>query len=1804
MEKLKQPDRNIYWNLMAIFFSLGLVMLFGNTARADVALTVEGVNNCAPLAKPDVCTTTKAPLTGGFRWLIEEDKTYHVPLNDDGTVKTTAGVPDLDPNWRVGDPNRNTVSVSFHHSYMPVVMTGDETTLADLNTLDASKNYFISVLPDEGYSIGGAPIKAGDTAVTVYVNANPIPTAQITIFVHEDIAPINNVWDLGETGLEGFAIILEDAGGKYGISAGIQSQDAFGNLLCTSYQYTDSNGNGSHDPGELFVEEIDPDTGLPTGNPVIDVAGSGCVTGACGVPAADFPDCGMVTIRNLAPGKYGVLAVPPNAVEDPDTGFVSSIYTQTSTIEGKKLIDAWVKANEPAFFGEFGPPGPHVSIGFVPAGPDDPYIDATVLTGGATISGDIVNLHLSRPPDTIFYAGGPFPHTTPWVGLNKGAAGEGRGVYAARANGDGSFSIPNVPPGAYQLVVWDDNLDLLFAKRTVIVNADTNGNFDGTCNATTSCFLDVPVFQWFARMENYIYNDENENGVRDCVTPECNDNTVDEVGIIEQAVNLRWRDGTVYQSFATDGDGFAPFDEVFPFFSWLVAEVDFARFKATGVTLTVDDGGPIGASAEGAGTNWNQVLNPQIQGNPLDPDSVFPIIDMNSPAPTYRTEVGPVLSQGVQAFLGQTNVFEWGKKAYAPNENGGISGVVMYAVTRAEDDPEAAAAEPWEPGIPNVTVKLYDSKGTTLLATTTTDSWDDSLPTNCQYGSNADSGTDDPFVFRDVDTDCYDGMRNWNQVRPGVFDGGYAFGPEIDCGNMEINNGACRKITNDVGGKRYLKTAQYVVEVIAPTGYQIIRSQDRNVDFGDTFFPSPELLPPPCVGTPYTVPAELALFPGEAAPLAGQSLPLCDRKEVALSSGANAAADFSLFTEVPIAGHFIGFILDDTANEFDPTSPQFGEKYAPPFLPVSIRDWTGREISRTVSDEYGVYNALIPSTFTENLGQPSGISPNMLTTCMNAKSLPNGDIDPLHNPQYSQFCYTFQYMPGSTTYLDTPVVPVAAFAGPDQNPLDCEYVAGTPRIYSVNVPGNGEGGGPYLPENYLGKIQASGILITSVGTIDVPNPAYCPAINPNCVNIDNDKTITRDYGFGTRTLGDLSSVTIGGIAVAIDTWGDAIISASAVNTVIPVGAHQLVVTRTDGTSTITGVTVQVGLRNNANVIAVTPEDGNGAIQAAIDIAGTNDLILVRPGTYDEMVIMYKPVQLQGWGEGSTFIDAIKAPFNKLSEWRILAESLLIDKDVDLVPGQELGFGGIEPDTFFSEEGAGVFVLAKNQHQTSFASNKGARIDGFTISGADTGGGIVLNGYADDMDISNNRIVNNSAFFAGGIRVGHPLLTDTTGRTILYSDADNDNVSLHHNTVTQNGGLSGAGGGIALHTGSDSYQVTDNFVCGNFTTAGGAGIAHFGFSDTDGRSGPVPLIEGNTVIFNENFNQGTTVNGGGILVSGMPAFGCPVDPNTGVPDPACLIDQVQVTSRGSGSVQIIGNLIKGNSAGVGDGAGIRLSRINGQDVAVSNKGEVSVDYVVDIINNMIVDNMAALAGGGISLQDALAVNILHNTIANNDNASTSGDAFTTGVPSQSNAQPGAGIVSRQHSVELAQFLTAAVPAETFSDAYMVDNIIWHNRKFFWLLDDVPVPAVSGLCPDIFPGIGLTCAGGNAPVYDDLAVIPAAAGTLTCDDCIMTGPADPAFVAEYVNGSRNTTTVLLEGTIKATPAFDEGGNFIRLRYGPLTQTDTDNPGVLLGDYHIQTGSSAINASLLGAGVFTDFDGEPRPVGAFDIGADEVQ
>jgi hypothetical protein len=96
------------------------------------------------------------------------------------------------------------------------------------------------------------------------------------------------------------------------------------------------------------------------------------------------------------------------------------------------------------------------------------------------------------------------------------------------------------------------------------------------------------------------------------------------------------------------------------------------------------------------------------------------------------------------------------------------------------------------------------------------------------------------------------------------------------------------------------------------------------------------------------------------------------------------------------------------------------------------------------------------------------------------------------------------------------------------------------------------------------------------------------------------------------------------------------------------------------------------------------------------------------------------------------------------------------------------------------------------------------------------------------------------------------------------------------------------------------------------------------------------------------------------------------------------------------------------------------------------------------------------------------------------------------------------------------------------------------------------------------------------------------------------ASTLFVAEYFNVGRTSTV------IQVPAAGDEGGNFIRPNYNPLslytdaTPNDGD-PGTLYGDYHILPNPLALNAgtSIIPA---TDIDNDDRTVDP-DIGADET-
>jgi hypothetical protein len=538
---------------------------------------------------------------------------------------------------------------------------------------------------------------------------------------------------------------------------------------------------------------------------------------------------------------------------------------------------------------------------------------------------------------------------------------------------------------------------------------------------------------------------------------------------------------------------------------------------------------------------------------------------------------------------------------------------------------------------------------------------------------------------------------------------------------------------------------------------------------------------------------------------------------------------------------------------------------------------------------------------------------------------------------------------------------------------------------------------------------------------------------------------------------------------------------------------------------------------------------------------------------------------------ATIINAVKRPTEKLDNWRAKVKGLIDAGTVDLLPGQPgPEFNLVGAGLFGTELGAGITVLANNDG--SFTTNPPARIDGFTVTGADGGGGIFVNGYGHNLVIANNHVTGNSCVLHGGIRVGHVALAPAGDGPFGY----NLTLNVHHNAITLNGAQSdsGAGGGVAMCTGTDNYTVSRNYICGNFNLGDGGGIGHLGLS-TPGR------IEFNQILFNQTFNQGLNRSGGGVLVAGEPPVGA--------------------LTLGAGNVTVDGNLIQGNQAATGHGGGIRTQLVNGRDVELS-PNQSNNWYRVTMTNNMIVNNVAGWSGAGISLQDTANSAIVLNTIANNDSTATVGAVLGAGP------QP-AGISSERHSLGLDAVIPGLSSQRNFSNPALTHNIVWHNRAFTYDATTAP--------PQLLPALDYSgVAVGGCPTganYFDLGVLDPAF-SLNPQRSILTSTAgypgnnssaNPSFLSEYCNGARTLRTPSPPwGPMQVLAEVAEGGNFIDVRYGPLTQSWP--AGSAPWNYHIASASPAIDYSPSGpsTGVTHDFDNQGRPQGPrVDLGADEV-
>ena len=316
-----------------------------------------------------------------------------------------------------------------------------------------------------------------------------------------------------------------------------------------------------------------------------------------------------------------------------------------------------------------------------------------------------------------------------------------------------------------------------------------------------------------------------------------------------------------------------------------------------------------------------------------------------------------------------------------------------------------------------------------------------------------------------------------------------------------------------------------------------------------------------------------------------------------------------------------------------------------------------------------------------------------------------------------------------------------------------------------------------------------------------------------------------------------------------------------------------------------------------------------------------------------------------------------------------------------------------------------------------------------------------------------------------------------------------------------------------------------------------------------------------------------------------------------------------------------NLFQGNQAGAGAGGAANIAwTVAGDDIVLTN--------------NMMTNNVAAYAGGGVALSNTVAgVRLVNNTIASNVSTSSNRQAFGAQGPKAPSLQQVAGLA----------VLSGASPV-------LLNNILWANRSYIYLISDTRSglynPGTT-LTPGPTPGDPAVITPNLNPTYQDIGRI-AGAGTFEPRYSVLTteGIGNSAYISgpSCTNTTPTTnantmrcnrlepaasTTLFLypnsfdsiidptqpvvfqDQTVNLSSAltFDETGNFVNVIFSPLTLWDYDgpDPSKLRADYHIVNASSAkdngrarntsngVNATI-GAGFVptVDIDRRRAPVG----------
>ena len=1135
-----------------------------------------------------------------------------------------------------------------------------------------------------------------------------------------------------------------------------------------------------------------------------------------------------------------------------------------------------------------------------------------------------------------------------------------------------------------------------------------------------------------------------------------------------------------------------------------------------------------------------------------------------------------VLGQGVDVnvlpIIGLGGRMDWGVHAYDGKglnprvlDNGGIVGSVSYDTTRNELDPRYAFVEDWQPGIPGMTVNLYrpipcgtnggaqcDASGryeladdgsfakSPLLDSYITETWE--RPTGC-VGRDVNG---DPLLYG-IDQS----VLPYNPADPTTQDQskdcieaplmGIQYGPMIADGNFGAS-------VNGNFGFGDLDAGDYIVEVVSPTE-------------GDVYGAAAVHPDKPIYQVTREEDINIAngdqIVPQVPPPQCVGPMHIVDVKGI-LPDGPNAVDNPTYATE--LNGSYYEGQPKPLCNAKLVTLSN-GKSTAPLFtffteVPIPGRFWG------LLVDNLNFSSNPKSQAYGEKAGvpfAPVGIYDfnNRLVTTVESDYNGLWDVllpstNRINCPTPSGVCAGMYRAvgndPGTPGQLNTNY-------NPQFRTIAAEFEVFPGLIVPADLAPTQVGVVAQLPGGQVN--QAAACLVNDPGTVNAANavPEFYaidqPYMRSNASGTARTFTIQGMYFGATQGTG---KVTLSGIPVTVSNWSDTKITFSVPSS-IPVGANQLVVTSANGKSSINGLSFQVLPSNTSNnqVYEVGPGRTYAVIQDALDAAaafkGTSNnrhvWVVVYPGQPDLSSPRANP-------RGAYYENLIVTS-------PVVLQGVGPGSPVGSVPGSIIDGSAFGGDTALADVWrARMDTLAPQDPNTGVAIP--SWVGNPNIYEGQT---IYLLALRTNQYSNSNNIAIDGFDLRGGDQMGQANTVAQGGA--IFANAYINSLQITNNLIENN---SGTYGSVRIGTPdlpdeqNDRVTIAHNRIIANAGTnlAGGIGLfagseryevayndicgnfsAEYGGGISHYGLSPMGSIHDNRIYFNQSYDEG-----GGILIAGA----LPVDPaaNYGAPN----------GPQGSGPVDIYNNLVQSNLSN-DDGGGIRFL--------------MAGRFNMNVYNNMIVNNVSTHEGGGISLNDAPTVNIYNNTIMKNQTTATA--LTSTGIPAP------AGLSTSVNSTQLQQTLPGSFAQ--FSNPVLFNNIFWDNR------------AGSRGIGTVF-GLGL---GGAFDIYNwDMGVAGAGVTyTLAPTNSIFQATRGTATSATNQVGI-NPLVIQTYDTVVTFQNWRTNTNFIG-----AAMVAMDLPATLLvGDYHIQSVSPAINAGTSTGAPAYDYDNEAR-VAPIDIGADEI-